>query len=266
MTDGTPTHSWMQVVYRYPQREFPYGQLREMARNAGPGEPRARAQRHRGARREPVLRRPGHLREGRARTTSASRSARPTTGPRTRRCTCCRSCGSATRGRGGGTQRPCSAASRAPTTGRKVTAEHGNLGRYTLHLDDSPSMLMTDNESNEMSLFGAERNPSPWTKDGICNYVVHGSTSHVPGGRAGRRRCGRHEVRGLVLVRPGRAGRDGDDPAAAGRRRRAPGPVRAELRRDHAAPASSRPTSSTTTSRPTPGPSRSTCCGARSPV
>src|SRR3954463_14332048 len=35
VTDGTPTHSWMQVVYRYPQREFPYGLLREMARNAG---------------------------------------------------------------------------------------------------------------------------------------------------------------------------------------------------------------------------------------
>src|SRR3954471_5380699 len=27
--DGTPTHSWMQWLYRYPQAEFPYQQLRE---------------------------------------------------------------------------------------------------------------------------------------------------------------------------------------------------------------------------------------------
>src|SRR3712207_7025294 len=27
--DGTPTHSWMQWLYRYPQAEFPYTQLRE---------------------------------------------------------------------------------------------------------------------------------------------------------------------------------------------------------------------------------------------
>ena len=38
VTDGTPTHSWMQVVYRYPQREFPYAELREMAGRAGRNE------------------------------------------------------------------------------------------------------------------------------------------------------------------------------------------------------------------------------------
>ncbi|HVV71690.1 MAG TPA: glucosidase, partial [Verrucomicrobiae bacterium] len=27
--DGTPTHSWMQWLYRYPQAEFPYDQLRD---------------------------------------------------------------------------------------------------------------------------------------------------------------------------------------------------------------------------------------------
>src|SRR3712207_8734611 len=27
--DGTPTHSWMQWLYRYPQAEFPYKELRE---------------------------------------------------------------------------------------------------------------------------------------------------------------------------------------------------------------------------------------------
>ncbi|MBN9620015.1 MAG: glucosidase, partial [Actinobacteria bacterium] len=27
--DGTPTHSWMRWLYRYPQAEYPYAQLRE---------------------------------------------------------------------------------------------------------------------------------------------------------------------------------------------------------------------------------------------
>ncbi|MGY1748845.1 hypothetical protein [Modestobacter sp. SYSU DS0511] len=31
--DGTPTHSWMQWLYRYPQAEFPYQELRD--ENAG---------------------------------------------------------------------------------------------------------------------------------------------------------------------------------------------------------------------------------------
>jgi hypothetical protein len=35
VTDGTPTHSWMRVLYRYPQAEFPYSTLRELAATTG---------------------------------------------------------------------------------------------------------------------------------------------------------------------------------------------------------------------------------------
>ena len=34
--DGTPTHSWMQWLYRYPQAEFPYEQLRDENARARP--------------------------------------------------------------------------------------------------------------------------------------------------------------------------------------------------------------------------------------
>ena len=29
MIDGTPTHSWMHWLYRYPHAEYPYQRLRE---------------------------------------------------------------------------------------------------------------------------------------------------------------------------------------------------------------------------------------------
>jgi hypothetical protein len=37
--DGTPTHSWMRMLYKYPQREFPYAQLVECNRGRSKGEP-----------------------------------------------------------------------------------------------------------------------------------------------------------------------------------------------------------------------------------
>ena len=62
--DGTPTHSWMQWLYRYPQAEFPYATAPRGERRADPAGARVRARRHRRPRRGPVLRRPGHLRQG----------------------------------------------------------------------------------------------------------------------------------------------------------------------------------------------------------
>src|SRR5271154_1276804 len=37
--DGTPTHSYMRVLYKYPQAEFPYGRLVEENRRRGVVEP-----------------------------------------------------------------------------------------------------------------------------------------------------------------------------------------------------------------------------------
>ncbi|WP_354860282.1 hypothetical protein, partial [Acetobacter fabarum] len=33
--DGTPTHSWMQWLYRYPHAEYPYAHLREESARRG---------------------------------------------------------------------------------------------------------------------------------------------------------------------------------------------------------------------------------------
>src|SRR5712692_7226073 len=37
--DGTPTHSYMKALYKYPQRAFPYADLVEENRRRGKGEP-----------------------------------------------------------------------------------------------------------------------------------------------------------------------------------------------------------------------------------
>src|ERR687888_314151 len=37
--DATPTHSYLKMLYKYPQREFPYGRLVEENRRRGRHEP-----------------------------------------------------------------------------------------------------------------------------------------------------------------------------------------------------------------------------------
>ena len=45
--DATPTHSYLKMLYKYPQREFPYAQLVEENRRRGIGQPEYRADRYR---------------------------------------------------------------------------------------------------------------------------------------------------------------------------------------------------------------------------
>ena len=98
--DATPTASWLQWRYHYPQTEFPYARLR--AENAR----RDRTQRefdleHTGVvRREPLLADRRSTTRRRRRGTFACASAFATRGPRRPSCTCCRRCGSAIGGRG----------------------------------------------------------------------------------------------------------------------------------------------------------------------
>ena len=53
--DGTPTHSYMRMLYKYPQAEFPYAELVEENRRRGMDRPRVRAGRHRRVRRASAI-------------------------------------------------------------------------------------------------------------------------------------------------------------------------------------------------------------------
>src|SRR5262249_52291450 len=59
-----------------------------------------------------------------------------------------------------------------------VCAKESELGERYLYCDGNPSLLFTENETNNRRLFNAE-NQSPYVKDGINNFVVHGQTEAV---------------------------------------------------------------------------------------
>ena len=54
--DGTPTHSYMRMLYKYPQAAFPYAELVEENRRRGKDQPEFETDRHRRFRREPLFR------------------------------------------------------------------------------------------------------------------------------------------------------------------------------------------------------------------
>jgi hypothetical protein len=59
-----------------------------------------------------------------------------------------------------------------------VLAEHPLLGVYSLACEGLPALLFTENETNMARLFNAP-NPMPYVKDGINDAVVHGRADAV---------------------------------------------------------------------------------------
>jgi hypothetical protein len=59
-----------------------------------------------------------------------------------------------------------------------IAASHLVLGKRFLYCEGSPTLLFTENETNTERLFGTP-NRTPYVKDGINNYIVHGHTHAV---------------------------------------------------------------------------------------
>jgi hypothetical protein len=59
-----------------------------------------------------------------------------------------------------------------------VQASEADLGDSWLYCDGSARLLFTDNETNAKRLFGGQ-NPTPYVKDGIHRFVLHGENSAV---------------------------------------------------------------------------------------
>src|SRR5258706_10294613 len=62
--------------------------------------------------------------------------------------------------------------------GPAIRARHAELGAWRLECDGAPGLLFTDNETNHQRLFGLA-NPTPFVKDGINDFVVHGRSDAV---------------------------------------------------------------------------------------
>ncbi|MFN8472328.1 MAG: glucosidase [Anaerolineae bacterium] len=61
---------------------------------------------------------------------------------------------------------------------RVIAAEHPDLGTYYLYIEGPSELLFTNNETNTERLWG-EPNTTPYVKDGINNYLLHGQTNAV---------------------------------------------------------------------------------------
>ncbi|MEO5833976.1 MAG: glucosidase [Nakamurella sp.] len=181
--DGTPTHSWMQWLYRYPQAEYPYQQLRDENAERGRDD------------REYELGDTGLLAENRffdVMMTYAKADAEdvclritvtnhgpvaapidvlPTVWLRN----------TWAWGRDGrqGTMHQILPPTLSTGGLEAIEISQGFLGRYVLAAAGSPEVLFCNNETNAVAVFGASSNTSKYTKDGINNRVVHDDLTAV---------------------------------------------------------------------------------------
>ena len=189
--DSTPTHSYMKFLYKYPQRAYPYDELVRVNRARGKHEP------------EYELLDTGVFDEGRyfdvfveyAKESSedilvqisihnrgknpADLHVLPTLWFRN--------------------QWSWGDESRRPMLGHVagkpgvVRAIEQELGERFLYCDGQASLLFTENESNTQRLVGTP-NRTPYVKDGINNYVVHGQRDAVNPQQTGTKVAAHYKV------------------------------------------------------------------------
>jgi mannosylglycerate hydrolase MGH1-like protein/glycosyl hydrolase family 63 len=79
-----------------------------------------------------------------------------------------------------------------------IELSHPQVDSHWLHCEGSPELLFTENETNTERLFGVS-NSTPYVKDSINNYVVHGAQDAVNPHRTGTKAT----VDYLLTIEPG---------------------------------------------------------------
>ncbi|HTZ97576.1 MAG TPA: hypothetical protein VMB18_14340 [Terriglobales bacterium] len=175
--DSTPTHSYMKYLYKYPQAVFPYEELLEENRKRRKDQP------------EYELLDTGVFKDDRyfdvfveyakadvedifIRITVENRGPDPAP-LRLLPTIWFRNTWSWNTGE----PRP-EAQLRRRGNDPQVELKHPESGERWLICQGSPEILFTENETNRKRLFGAE-NDSPYVKDGINDYIVHGDIRAV---------------------------------------------------------------------------------------
>jgi hypothetical protein len=178
--DSTPTHSYMKMLYKYPQQEYPYAWLVEENRRRSRTEP------------EFELIETGIFKDNKyfdvfveyakqseddilVKITVHNRGEEkeaihvlPTMWFRN------------TWSWGYDNYKP-----RLFVTGAEnVTAEHVILGNYQLYCDNNPLLIFTDNETNTKYLYNHD-DGKKYCKDGINNYLVNGNINAINKDRTG---------------------------------------------------------------------------------
>jgi hypothetical protein len=75
----------------------------------------------------------------------------------------------------------------------RAHASHPELGDWLLNADDSAALLFCENETNNRRLFGTP-NASPYVKDGINEFVVHGASDAINPERTGTKLAAHHTL------------------------------------------------------------------------
>jgi hypothetical protein len=176
--DATPTSSYLKMLYKYPQAEFPYADLVHTNGARGRTDPEYElidtgifdenryfdvVVEHAKAAPEDLLMQVTAHNRG---PDDAELHVLPTLWFRH------------TWSWAGGRERPeLGSSDDVPGTGT-VVVEHSELGRRWWYADRSVPVLVTRNETNNERVFGSA-NEAPYVKDGIDRAVVHGDTAAV---------------------------------------------------------------------------------------
>jgi hypothetical protein len=175
--DGTPTHSYMRMVYKYPQAEFPYNDLVQTNRSRGRDQFEYELLdtgvfaderyfdvevEHAKAGPEDIL----------VRVTVHNR------GPETATLRLLPTLWFRNTWRDSRNGEPTLYQMPGIRDAAVVEARHPELGRRWLLVKGEQPLLFTDNESND-ERFGGGPNVSPYVKDGIGRFVVHGEKEAV---------------------------------------------------------------------------------------
>jgi hypothetical protein len=182
--DSTPTHSYMKFLYKYPQRAFPYEELVQVNRQRG------RAQD------EYELLDTGVFAEGRYLDVFVEYAKADPDDLLIRLTACNRGPEAAplhllptlwfrnTWNGNGDQPRPVLEEAVAMAGCLAVEAGHPALGTRWLFVPEGAPLLFTENETNRQRLCG-QPNPTPYVKDGIERYLIHGETNAVNHGQVG---------------------------------------------------------------------------------
>jgi len=165
--DSTPTHSYMKYLYKYPQREYPYGDLIETNADGRGRSSSTNCWTRASLTATGTLTCLSSMRR-RARKTCWSGSPCTIADRKRPGCVCCRRCGSGTRGRG-------RRISRSLSCGRRpgvIQASHGELGAYSLYCEGPRAAL--HGERDELATSLGPANASPYVKDAFHAYVIAG--------------------------------------------------------------------------------------------
>jgi hypothetical protein len=191
--DSTPTHSYMKYLYKYPQREYPYLNLIETNRGRSRNEF------------EYELLDTGVFNDDRYFDVFVEYAKASPEDLLIQVTICNRGPEAATLhvlptvwfrndwSWGGDTPRPELSQVGHGEAGGVIAASHPQLGKRFFYAEGATSLLFTENETNTERLFDAP-NRTPYVKDGINNYIVHGRQEAVNPEKKGTKASAHHPL------------------------------------------------------------------------